>query len=225
MRGNGVQVWTEAGPRRRQASGAARLRDAVYNLRAQLATMAARFDRMGSHGESRTSAQDLLCHKSYSAKLIHASQSESIGEFRRIPIGRWGEILNHSFHPSKKRNFSQTLSIVRPPAGLGGNLTYSFLKQPLRVNVTLALEWNEGERWIEVDRSHKGVAPPTGEFHVLEVSSDCQSGVYRIWYAIDVEWPNGEIDQVGPLMQDFMVTEQNCMPQSSKRRASARRGK
>ncbi|WP_432043305.1 hypothetical protein [Streptomyces cadmiisoli] len=87
---------------------------------------------------------------------------------------------------------------------------YWCIKYPIRFNATLVLERKADEHWLEIDRSHRGVAPSTKERGVIEVHSEFRPGFYRAWYAIDVEWPNGEVYEAGPREHKFVVTKWHC---------------
>ncbi|MER6452714.1 hypothetical protein ABT270_08755 [Streptomyces sp900105245] len=104
----------------------------------------------------------------------------------------------------------QSFSIIRPPTGLGGTLVYWCIEHPVRFNATLVLERKTTENWVEIDRSHKGVAPPTDKRGVIEVRTEKRPGLYRAWYAIDVEWLNGDFHEVGPREHKFVVTKWHC---------------
>lgn len=104
----------------------------------------------------------------------------------------------------------QTAYIVRPPAGLGGDLEYHCTKPPLRHTVTIALERSTGSGWTELDRATDRVAPAADTKKTLNVRAACQAGTYKVWHATDIEFASGRIVEKGPVEQQFVITEENC---------------
>ncbi|MET8038768.1 hypothetical protein [Streptomyces sp. NPDC005345] len=108
-------------------------------------------------------------------------------------------------------DFRHRLSIERPPTGLGASLEYWLLKQPLRLNLTVVLELRAVGIWVELDASHVEVAPTSSKHRTIRAGTNLfRPGLYKVWYAADIEWPDGSLEVVGPQAWEFVVTMADC---------------
>lgn len=119
--------------------------------------------------------------------------------------------MKHWRRGDQGSEFRHRLSIERPPTGLGGSLEYWLLKQPLRLNLTVVLELRAVGRWVELDASHVEVAPTSRTHRTIRAGTNLfRPGLYKVWYAADLEWPDGSLEEVGPQVWDFVVTMADC---------------